>query len=180
MRIIGGKYRHRRFDVPKTFKARPTTDFAKESLFNILYNVYVDFSESPRVLDLFSGTGSISLEFLSRGSGEVVSIEKDYQHFRFIQQVCKELADPAWHPYMSDVFKYLERTTDKFDIIFADPPYTLPNIAEIPDIVFGKDILNEGGIFILEHGKTNNFKDSPFLIDHRTYGSVNFSFFKKE
>lgn len=179
MRIIGGKYRHKHIEVPKTFKARPTTDFAKESLFNILSNVYVDFDEAPSALDLFSGTGSISLELLSRGCRRVVSVEKDYHHFQFIQRTSFALKDTAWQPYMSDVFKYLDRCHDRFDIIFADPPYQLENIGDIPALVLEKDILAEGGIFIMEHGKKQDFSHDPRLIDHRTYGSVNFSFFRK-
>lgn len=189
MRIIAGKYRHRRFDVPHSFKARPTTDFAKESLFNILQNVYVDFDSEPKALDLFCGTGSISLELLSRGCGKVVSVEKDFQHWQFINKVCKELGDNNWIPLHGDVFKYVERSAvpsdmegkgSQFDIIFADPPYTLPNLADIPEIVLNANILAPGGVFILEHGKHNNFKDNPAFAEQRSYGSVNFSFFTKD
>ncbi len=193
MRIVSGKYKGKRFDVPHTFKARPTTDFAKEGLFNILSNVYVDFDEEPFALDLFSGTGSISLEFLSRGCGKVVSIEKDFKHYQFLQKVAHELNDNKWHPLHADVFKYLNSfvSSDEsnvginssslgFDIVFADPPYALENLGNIPDIVFqpGMKLLNQDGLFILEHGKDYNFEQHPHFIDHRNYGSVNFSFFK--
>lgn len=179
MRIIGGKYKHKRFDVPRSFKARPTTDFAKENLFNILSNVYFDFDDAPTALDLFAGTGSIGLEFLSRGCGKVISVEKDFQHYRFLTEVSKQMNDATWKPVLADVFKYVERIQEKFDIIFADPPYTLEKLGDIPDIILGKDILNEGGVFILEHGKQHKFDNNPYLIDHRVYGAVNFSFFQK-
>ena len=178
MRIIGGKYKHKRFDVPTTFKARPTTDFAKESLFNILHNVYVDFDAAPTALDLFAGTGSISLELLSRGCSRVVSIEKDYKHFQFLQRKASQLNDPAWHPLLADVFKYINRIGETFDIIFADPPYALENLADIPTQVFATNILAPDGIFILEHGKNYSFTSDPHFLDHRTYGSVNFTFFQ--
>lgn len=179
MRVIGGKYKHKRFDVPKTFKARPTTDFAKESLFNILHNVYVDFSDSLSALDLFSGTGSIGLEFVSRECSKVVSVEKDYKHFQFIMSVAKSLGDRAWIPVKADVFKYLERCNDRFDIIFADPPYALENLGDIPGIVLGKDLLNDGGVFVMEHGRDYDFSKVEGFMEHRSYGSVNFSFFRK-
>mgnify|MGYP002623577609 FL=1 len=178
MRIVSGKYKGKRFDVPNSFKARPTTDFAKESLFNILMNNYVDFEEYPSALDLFSGTGSISLEFLSRGCSNVVSIEKDYKHWQYLKRICTELGDKKWKPLHADVFKYVERQTDQFDIIFADPPYSLKNLGDIPEIIFSNDILASGGIFVLEHGKDYDFSDNQRFVDHRSYGSVNFSFFK--
>ena len=182
MRIIAGKYRHRRFEVPHSFKARPTTDFAKEGLFNILHNMYIDFDSGPKALDLFCGTGSISLELLSRGCSKVVSVEKDFQHYQFIQKVCHQLGDKCWIPLHGDVFKYLSKGNNgqQFDLIFADPPYTLPNIAEIPDAVFASGILAEEGVFVLEHGKANDFSQLPTFIEHRCYGSVNFSFFKNK
>ena len=178
MRIVSGKYKGKRFDVPHTFKARPTTDFAKEGLFNILCNVYVDFESCPRALDLFGGTGAIGLEFVSRGCREVISVEKDFKHWQFLQRTAKSLADPAWKPVHADVFKYLLRPQEPYDIIFADPPYALPNLAAIPDIVFSKPLLAEGGTFILEHGKDHDFSQHPRFQSNRTYGSVNFSFFQ--
>lgn len=177
MRVITGKYKGRHFDVPRTFKARPTTDFAKENLFNVL-NGYIDWDEEPRALDLFSGTGSITLELLSRGCGQVISVEKDRLHFSFIKGFLDKLGDKAGIPICGDVFKYLARCSEKFDLVFADPPYQLENLAELPDIVMARDILNEDGLFILEHGKTYDFSDHPNFIEHREYGSVNFSFFR--
>lgn len=179
MRIIGGKYKHRRFDVPHTFKARPTTDFAKEGLFNILHNNYVDFDSAPSALDLFAGTGSIGVEFVSRGCGKVVSVEKDFSHCKFLYKVAKELNDRAWIPVNSDVFKFVQRCSDKFDVIFADPPYALENLADIPRLVFEADILADDGVFVLEHGKTNDFSKFPYFVAMRKYGAVHFSFFQK-
>ena len=177
MRVISGKYKHRRFDVPSTFKARPTTDFAKESLFNVLSG-YFDFEEVGAALDLFSGTGSISLELLSRGCRKVVSIEKDPQHYAFISKLSRELGAGNWYPFRGDVFRYLSRSHEKFDLIFADPPYQLEGIAEIPDKVFASGLLSSGGMFVLEHGKTQHFECHEHFLDHRSYGSVNFSFFR--
>ncbi len=178
MRIIGGKYKHTRIDVPHTFKARPTTDFAKESLFNILHNVYIDFDTAPSALDLFGGTGSIGLEFLSRGCRKVVSVEKDFKHWQFLMRTARQLADDAWVPVKADVFKYLDRCSEQFDIVFADPPYALPDLAKIPEAVRQAGVVAPGGLFILEHGKTDSFTTDPNFIDHRSYSSVNFSFFQ--
>ena len=180
MRIIRGKYKGRHLPTPSGFKARPTTDFAKEGLFNILENVYVDFEEAPTALDLFAGTGSIGLELVSRGCSKVVSVEKDHKHYQFIRRVAQEIGDPAWTVVMSDVFKYLQHCHDTFDIIFADPPYALPTLADLPSLVMQSGLLSADGLFILEHGKTNDFHSNPLLIDHRTYGSVNFSFFQPQ
>ena len=181
MRVVSGKYKGKRWDVPHTFKARPTTDFAKEGLFNILHNVYVDFSCQPSALDLFCGTGSISLELLSRGCAPVVSVEKDFRHFQYLRRIQTDLHDPAWRLIQADVAKYLNGLAPQFDIIFADPPYTLEWLADLPDMVFGTrptPLLKPDGLFILEHGKANDFTHHPHFIDHRNYGSVNFSFFR--
>jgi 16S rRNA (guanine966-N2)-methyltransferase len=180
MRIVSGKYKGKRFDVPHTFSARPTTDFAKEGLFNILHNVYVDFDSAPTALDLFCGTGSISLEFLSRGCGRVVSVEKDFKHYQFLRKLNSDLGDLNWLTVHADVFKFLKGHQNTYDIIFADPPYKLENLADIPSYIFGQEhpLLNDDGLFILEHGKNYDFSGNPHFIDHRNYGSVNFSFFK--
>lgn len=178
MRVVAGKYRHRRFDVPKTFKARPTTDFAKENLFNVLSN-YVDFEEVHAALDLFAGTGSISLELLSRGCGRVVSVEKDYAHYIYINKVKHELGDEAWQPVKADVFTYIGRTTESFDLIFADPPYALERLAELPDLVLSSSLLTSDGYFVLEHGADHDFSSHSFFLQMRTYGSVHFSLFRK-
>lgn len=177
MRVVTGKYKGRHFDVPRTFKARPTTDFAKENLFNVLQG-YLDFEEGPTALDLFSGTGSITLELLSRGCSRVISIEKDRLHHSFIKGFLEKLQDEAGVPVCGDVFRYLARCNEKFDFIFADPPYALPNLEEIPDIVMARNLLKEGGVFVLEHGKNNDFSGHSNFLEHRSYGSVNFSFFR--
>jgi len=176
MRIVSGKYRSRRFVVPKSFKARPTTDFAKENIFNVLSNL-VDF-EGKSVLDLFSGTGSIAFEFLSRGCKEAVCVERDSLHYNFIRKVQKELNESNLTAIKSDVFRFLESCSSQFDIIFADPPYSMPDFPAIADLVTGKNILTADGIFILEHPKEYDFSEKPRFLQHRSYGAVNFSIFE--
>ena len=170
MRIITGKYKGRHFDIPRTFKARPTTDFAKENIFNVLVQ-YVDF-DSAEALDLFSGTGSISLELVSRGCSRVVSVELDRDHHRFIQDCMKKLNDQTCIPIRGDVFQ------QQFDFIFADPPYALKELATLPDLVFERQLLKEEALFVLEHGKDYDFSEHPHFVEHRQYGSVNFSLFR--
>ena len=178
MRVISGIYKRRRFDVPRTFKARPTTDFAKENLFNVLTCNYIDFEDGITALDLFAGTGSISIELVSRGCDRVISVEKDPQHLAFISQVMREVKTDKCFPMRADVLKYIERCSEKFDFIFADPPYALKELESIPSRIFEAGLLKEDGIFVLEHGKDNHFEDDPHFIEHRHYGSVNFSFFR--
>lgn len=175
MRIITGQYKGRHFDVPRSFKARPTTDFAKENIFNVLTG-YVDFDDAT-ALDLFAGTGSISLELLSRGCSQVVSVEKDRDHANFIAQCMKKLGTTDNILIRGDVFRFLKSCHQQFDFIFADPPYALPELPQIPDLVFQYDLLKEDGIFVFEHGKTNDFSEHPHFREHRAYGSVNFSLF---
>lgn len=175
MRIIGGIYKRRRFDVPKNLKLRPTTDFAKENLFNVLSNL-IDF-EDVSALDLFAGTGSITVELASRGCREVVAIEKIPAHYQFICKITKELQAKIY-PIKGDVLKYLSgKKGQSFDIIFADPPYDLKEINDLPQLIMENDRLNPGGIFVLEHSKTNDFSKHPWFMQHREYGSVNFTFF---
>lgn len=177
MRVISGIYKRKRFDVPRSFKARPTTDFAKENLFNVLY-AYIDFEDNVQALDLFAGTGSISIELVSRGCQKVVSVEKDRQHFAFIKKVMEEVKTDRCLPICGDVFKFISRTSETFDFIFADPPYALKELGQIPDLVFQYGLLKEDGLFVLEHGRDYNFSDHPHFVEHREYGSVNFSFFQ--
>ncbi len=177
MRVITGKYKGRHFEVPRTFKARPTTDFAKENLFNVL-RAYIDF-EDTTALDLFGGTGSISLELLSRGCPRVITIEKDRRHFAFISQCQRTLSDDAWTPLCSDALKFINRCRETFDLIFADPPYALPELGELPDRIMNSSLLKPGTIFVLEHGKNYDFSTRADFVEHRAYGSVNFSIFKK-
>lgn len=164
--------------MPHSFKARPTTDFAKENLFNVLSN-YIDFEEErPEALDLFAGTGSISIELVSRGCNRVVSIEKDRDHHAFICKVMREVGADACWPIRGDVFRYIKGCCEQFDFIFADPPYELKELEALPDLIFEHNLLREEGLFVLEHGKTNHFENHPHFLEHRAYGSVNFSFFK--
>ncbi len=162
--------------MPKSFKARPTTDFAKENLFNVLSN-QMDFEDNIRALDLFAGTGSITAELISRGCREVVSVEADRQHASFIAKVLKELQTDRCNLIRGDVFVYLKRNRDEFDLIFADPPYELKGLDTLPDLVLENGFLKKGGIFVLEHGKTHSFTDHPRFMETRVYGSVNFTFF---
>ena len=180
MRIITGKYKGRHFDIPRTFKARPTTDFAKENIFNVLAQ-YIDF-EGAEALDLFSGTGSITLELLSRGCSRVVSVELDRDHHRFIQQCLQKLTSQGDGsfviPLRGDVFRYIKSCKQQFDFIFADPPYALKELPTIPSLIFERGLLKEDGIFVFEHGKDNDFSGDPHFVEHRSYGSVNFSIFR--
>ena len=217
MRIITGKYKGRHFDIPRTFKARPTTDFAKENIFNVL-NGYIDF-DGASALDLFSGTGSITLELLSRGCERVVSVELDRDHYRFIKECIKsltpnpspkgegsdyssslisqsqELSTPlafrrgvGGEAIRGDVFRFLKTCKQQFDFIFADPPYALKELPTLPDLIFARTgegeeekkgtVLAPDGVFVLEHGKDHDFSQHPHFVEHRHYGSVNFSIFR--
>ena len=176
MRIITGQFKGRHFDVPRSFKAQPTTDFAKENIFNVL-NGYIDF-EGATALDLFSGTGSISLELVSRGCSRVVSVEADRDHHAFISQCLKKLSTDVCTPIRGDVFRFIKSCRQQFDFIFADPPYALKELPQIPDMVFAKGILAPDGVFVFEHGKDHDFSSHPHFVEHRSYGSVNFTIFK--
>ena len=178
MRIITGKYKGRHFDIPRSFKARPTTDFAKENIFNVL-NAYIDF-EDTTALDLFSGTGSISLELLSRGCKLVISVEADRDHHRFILDCSQKLSIPnsQFSIIRGDVFRFLKSCKQQFDFIFADPPYALKELPTIPGLIFEKGLLKPDGILVFEHGKDHDFSGDPHFVEHRSYGSVNFSIFR--
>jgi 16S rRNA (guanine(966)-N(2))-methyltransferase RsmD len=179
MRIISGTFRGRRLMPPKNITARPTTDFAKESLFNLLTN-RMDF-EGVDMLDLFAGTGSISFELLSRECQTVTAVEKNNAHANFIAKVAKELKTNSLRLIRGDVFRYLNTAPSKsFDFIFADPPYALKELPEVPTLIFERDLLRNGGVFVMEHPKTNDFSGLPYFYQHRVYGSVNFSIFIKE
>ncbi|MBP7562762.1 MAG: 16S rRNA (guanine(966)-N(2))-methyltransferase RsmD [Candidatus Cloacimonetes bacterium] len=175
MRIVGGKYRGRIFNPGKSFKARPTTDFAKESLFNILTNL-VDFNEI-KCLDLFAGTGSISYELISRGCNDLTMIELNFQHLTFIKSVLKNLNEKA-KVYRADVFKFLEGEKTKYDLIFADPPYDHPRFKEVPELILKRGLISEGGFMVIEHSMAYDFSNLPGFSEMRKYGSVHFSFFK--
>ncbi len=177
MRIVSGKYKGRHISPPKNFRARPTTDFAKENIFNILNNNF-DFSELS-VLDLFSGTGSISYEFASRECNSVISVESNFKHHIFIKKTIEELGlKQNVKAIKSDAFRYVKSCREKFDIVFADPPYELKEIESIPGYIFEHTILNENGWLIVEHGDKTNFSKHPGFRETRKYGGVNFSIFE--
>ncbi|MDD3077703.1 MAG: 16S rRNA (guanine(966)-N(2))-methyltransferase RsmD [Paludibacter sp.] len=175
MRIISGKFKGRRISAPSNITARPTTDFAKEGLFNLLNN-RIDF-EDIDVLDLFAGTGGISLEFISRGCNSSTSIEINERHCSFIRKTCKELDVNNLNLIKSDVFTFINNCHVKFDSIFADPPYQLESLEQIPDLIFKNNLLKPSGLFILEHSAKNDFSSHPNFDAHRKYGNVNFTFF---
>jgi 16S rRNA (guanine(966)-N(2))-methyltransferase RsmD len=175
LRIISGKYRGKIIHPPKNFRARPTTDLAKESLFNIITNRY-DIG-SITVLDLFSGTGCISYEFASRDCPEVHLVESDYKSWAFIVSTIETLKFSQIRATRANVKSYLTTCRTQYDIIFADPPYDLSWLREIPDLVLDQGLLKPGGVFILEHPRSVSFAGHAFITEHRKYGSVNFSFF---
>ena len=178
MRIIGGIHGGRRFNPPtKMPYTRPTTDVAKEGLFNVLQH-NLDF-EKLRTLDLFGGTGSISYELASRGVQDLTIVEKDRNMAEFIRQTAEALKLDNLTLVQKDVFKYLEKCEEKFDLIFAGPPYALAEIDELPRLVFGKDLLNPGGWFILEHTPRNDYTGFTGFRTAKNYGTTIFSIFRK-
>ncbi len=178
MRIIGGKFKGRRFNPPAdNWPTRPTTDYAKEALFNILNN-QLDF-EASKVLDLFGGTGSHSYEFISRGCEDVTYVDKFADAVRFVRKTSQILGIEAQLKiFQMDVFDYIGFTKEQYDYIFAGPPYALPTIDTIPDLIFEKNLLLPDGMFVLEHNPYNDFLNHPHLVDVRNYGKTLFSFFK--
>ncbi len=176
MRIIRGKYGRRRFDVPRNITARPTTDFARENIFNVIENL-IDL-DGAAALDLFAGTGAVSFEFASRGCRLVTSVEKAATQYRFIDQVKQQLQAEEVQPVRGDVFKFIETCRLQYDIIFADPPYDLPRLPEVPRLVLSSAMIKPGTIFIMEHSRNNDFSGLPYFEQHRAYGSVNFSIFR--
>lgn len=176
MRIIGGKYKGKRVQAPKGLRARPTTDFAKESLFNILNNI--QDLEEVNVLDLFSGTGNISYEFLSRGAAKVWAVEMDRRSCDFIKKFAESNEFEELKVVKANVYQFLKTVNIKFDIVYADPPYGHKHVSGLHEKLFEADILNEDGLIIIEHGPETDYSDSPYLMDHRKYGHVHFSFFK--
>ncbi len=176
MRIIRGKYGRRRFDVPRNITARPTTDFARENIFNVIENLR-DI-ESTRVLDLFAGTGAISWEFASRGAASVTAVEMASVQAGFINSVKNKLGDTAVKVVRGDVFKFLAAVRAPYDIVFADPPYDHPRFEEIPSLILDSKAVVSGTLVIVEHSKTRDFSSLPGFMQHRAYGSVNFSIFE--
>lgn len=179
MRIIGGRFKGRRFNPPaKNWPTRPTTDFAKEGLFNILSN-HLDFSEI-KMLDLFGGTGNHSYEFISRGCRDVTYVDKFPGCVSFVRKISKELnIEAELRIVKSDVFKFIDSCVEQYDYIFAGPPYALPNLDKIPEIIFAKRLLKPGGWLVLEHNPHHKFESDPHFFQARNYGTTIFSFFRQ-
>ena len=175
MRIISGQLKGRRITPPHNITARPTTDFAREGLFNVLNNL-LDF-ETISCLDLFAGTGAISLELASRGCPSVVCIEQNDKQLAFIKKAIREFDIKTVFPLKADVFKFISATSQQFDFIFADPPYDLKSLETIPNLIFENRLLKENGLFVLEHSRKNDFSNHPQFSQCRSYGNVQFSFF---
>lgn len=176
MRIIRGKYGRRRFEVPKNITARPTTDFARENIFNVIENL--EDLEGETACDLFAGTGAISYEFLSRGCRSVTSVEKASVQSAFIRSVKEKLGDDNLRVIRGDVFKFIATAATPYDIVFADPPYDHPRFAEIPELILSSRLVKPRTLVIVEHSQKYNFSSLPEFIEHRAYGSVNFSLFR--
>ena len=176
MRINSGIYKGRKLFPPRNLPVRPTTDKAKESLFNIINNEF--YFEDLTVLDLFSGTGNISYEFASRGCGLIMAVDSDFRCIRFINETTALLNAPI-RPVRANAFTFMDKINIKFDIIFADPPYNLTRITEIPDMVFNNNLLNSEGLLVVEHSSETDFSKHPFYNETRVYSKVNFSFFRK-
>ena len=177
MRIIGGILKGLRLNPPKNLPVRPTTDMAKEALFNILQN-QIEF-ENIKVLDLFSGTGNISMEFASREAAEVISVDRSIHCINYLKDMARQHKLEQIKTYKADVFKYLELETEQYDLIFADPPYDLNQIPAIPKIVFEKNLLLPGGLLNVEHQSLQNLSNHPAFVEQRKYGHSSFSFFKE-
>ncbi len=179
MRIISGNHKGRKIKVIKNFADRPTTDYAKESLFNILNNLY--YFEDLRVLDLFAGSGSISYEFASHGTPDITVVDSNAQYINFIENQAEEIFPEVEFKYITaDVFDFIKNTPLNYDLIFADPPYAMENIDKIPDLIFANKAIADDLLFILEHSKKYNFKEHEFFIKERKYGNVHFSLFSNE
>jgi 16S rRNA (guanine(966)-N(2))-methyltransferase RsmD len=177
MRIISGKYKSKRINAPHNLPVRPTTDMAKEALFNILNNSY--YFDEISVLDLFAGIGSISFEFASRGTENIISVDKNHGCIKFLDKTSNEL-DLKLQVIKSDAFTFLEKTGLQFDVIFADPPYDFDTelFQKIVDLVFEKKLLTEEGMLIIEHSKFTDLSQNPTFVKSKKYGSNMFSFFE--
>ncbi len=180
MRIISGTHKGRKINPPQNLPVRPTTDFAKEGLFNILNN-QIDF-EGLKVLDLFCGTGNITFEFASRGSNDITSVDDNYLCCEFVKKTISDFKMMQIKVIKSDVFSFLKKTANPYQLIFADPPYEMePEKFElIPDLVFSKNLLQPEGFLIIEHSAHTDFSKHSCFFEHRKYGNVNFSFFKNK
>jgi 16S rRNA (guanine(966)-N(2))-methyltransferase RsmD len=176
MRIVSGTFGGRRFNPPAGIPARPTTELAREGLFNMLGN-QIDF-DGLKTLDLFAGTGSISYELASRGAAELWLVERDPTSVQFIDKTATALGiSEKLHVIRNDAFKFLKSTTETYDLIFSDPPYALQNMDELPKLVFEKKMLMPGGIFVMEHTHRNDYQKHPYFQRIKNYGTTVFSFF---
>ncbi|HEX8019526.1 16S rRNA (guanine(966)-N(2))-methyltransferase RsmD [Mucilaginibacter sp.] len=178
MRIIGGSLKGLRLNPPKNLPVRPTTDLAKEALFNILLN-QIEF-EGIKVLDLFAGTGNISLEFASRGASEVISVDRSIHCVNYLKDTSRQHKLTQIKTYREDVFKYLNIETEQYDLIFADPPYDLNRIPDLPKVIFEKNLLKPDGLLIVEHQSLQNLSNHPAFVEQRKYGHSSFSFFRNQ
>lgn len=179
MRIISGNHKGRHISVYKNFKDRPTTDFAKEALFNILNNQY--YFDEIRVLDLFAGTGSISFEFASHGTTDITMVDSNAKYTEFIRNQAEEIfPDIKFNIITADVFDFIKSVPLDYDVIFADPPYGLAELSTLPDLIFSNAEITDNALFILEHSKANKFNEHPFFIKERKYGKVHFSMFSRQ
>ncbi|MCC8426019.1 16S rRNA (guanine(966)-N(2))-methyltransferase RsmD [Mucilaginibacter sp. UR6-11] len=178
MRIIGGTLKGLRLNPPKNLPVRPTTDLAKEALFNILQN-QIEFDDIA-VLDLFCGTGNISYEFASRGAKQVTAVDRSLQCINYIKDTARQHGLNQIKTFKADIFKYLQLETARYDLIFADPPYDMNQIPEIPKIIFEKNLLTPDGLLIVEHQSMQNLTNHPAFVEQRKYGHSAFSFFKNQ
>lgn len=176
MRIISGKFRGKSIIAPRSLPVRPTTDFAKEALFNLVRN-HFDF-EDISVLDLFSGTGNISYEFASRGTEDITAVDASFDCVKFIRQTANQLEFTGLQGVKADALKFASRAYRNWDLIFADPPYDYPEHLALVDAILNNKLLTEEGILIIEHGKDTDLSNHPRLTDSRKYGNVRFSFFE--
>ncbi|HEX8514865.1 MAG TPA: 16S rRNA (guanine(966)-N(2))-methyltransferase RsmD [Bacteroidia bacterium] len=175
MRIISGTHKSRVVHAPRNLPVRPTTDFAKESLFNILNN-HFEFDE-VKVLDLFAGTGNITYEFLSRECKDIISVDESYACCTFIKKTIEDFKLPKSRVIKADVFSFLKNNIETYDIIFADPPFDLDKIPQIAPLVFEKGLLKENGWLIVEHGPDTDLSAQPHFKEKRKYGNIHFAFF---
>jgi len=176
VRVIGGEYKGRIIEVSKDFDSRPTTDFAREALFNILSN-HFDFS-GIRFLDLFSGTGSVSIECYSRGCRQIDLVDTNGKAIHGVGKLATKLGIQGIHLVKLDAFRFIHVCKKQYHLIFADPPFDLKNLSGIPDAILGNNLLLPGGWLVLEHPKNHHFEEKPDFFDERKYGSVHFSFFR--
>lgn len=177
MRIVSGTHKSKRIYAPKNLPVRPTTDMAKESLFNILNNDY--YFDEIRILDLFSGTGNISYEFASRGTQQILCVDQNLNCIRFIQKTAEELGFKAITTLKADVFEFVTKHKQEYDVIFADAPYDIEGLESVIENIFKHDLLANNGVLIVEHPKEQDFSELPNYINKRRYGNVNFSFFER-